>query len=158
MPQPGIELTSVELHCDPGPFEGRSTNWATAPRHPGKKLLPHSWSKMTWARDRSRRRKRTKILGSRKSCLGRDSESEWGAGIGIGIGFEEVVSKNFRPAWLLIQVAKTPLTHLRCITTNCLIKAHICHSNNVGRTHRLQCFLPNWLKFQSSKQVERLAN
>ena len=25
-------LSSVELHRDPGPFEGRSTNWATAPR------------------------------------------------------------------------------------------------------------------------------
>ena len=28
----GFKLTSVELHQDPGPFEGRSTNWATVTR------------------------------------------------------------------------------------------------------------------------------
>ena len=32
MPRPGFQLTSEEFHRDQGPFEGRSTNWATAPR------------------------------------------------------------------------------------------------------------------------------
>ena len=33
MPRRGFEPTSVELYLDPGPFKGRSTDWATAPRH-----------------------------------------------------------------------------------------------------------------------------
>ena len=32
MPQLGFEPLSVELHHDPGPFEGPFTNWATSPQ------------------------------------------------------------------------------------------------------------------------------
>ena len=41
-----FEPTSVELHRDTGPFEGPSTEWATAPRPNGENIiLPafHSW-------------------------------------------------------------------------------------------------------------------
>ena len=33
-----IDLTSVEFHHDPGPFEGRSSDWATAPQQKSKLL------------------------------------------------------------------------------------------------------------------------
>ena len=47
-PRPGLELVSVELDRDPGPFGRRSTNWATALQLPlwdfdFFKEIPTSW-------------------------------------------------------------------------------------------------------------------